>query len=169
MSKVEDKSKKLLIGTLVFNGLVTSSIRLYQIHPTEEAPNKSTERSVKSSKLPIHMILVPSLDKLDHDLLAQERMSAPDKGQADPTHDFIVASSALVNVVDSMRFEKDFLKKGVLLENLFSDEYTLNIIGNSEVEGLLVELAEIYTQQLKAANEGIKNTMVDCLKGLGAE
>jgi hypothetical protein len=44
----------------------------------------------------------------------------------------------------------------------------LNIIGNSEVEGLLVELAEICTQQLKAANEGIKNTIVDCLKELEA-
>ncbi|ORE08786.1 hypothetical protein BCV72DRAFT_322855, partial [Rhizopus microsporus var. microsporus] len=55
MSKVEDKSKKLLIGTLVFNGLVTSSIRLYQIHPTEVgtstflfSPTKETKVYVSS-------------------------------------------------------------------------------------------------------------------------
>lgn len=51
---------------------------------------------------------------------------------------------------------------------MFSDKDTLNIIGNSEIEGLLVELAEICTQQLKAANESIKNTIVDRLKELEA-
>jgi hypothetical protein len=96
---LKTNKKKLLIRTLVFNGLVTSSIRLDQIHPPEvgastflfsptketkaytshqEASNKPTDQSVKSLKLPIHMILMPSLDKLDLDLLAQERRSAPD-------------------------------------------------------------------------------------------
>jgi hypothetical protein len=44
--------------------------------------------------------------------------------------------------------------------------FRLNIVGDSELEGSLVELADICTQQLKAANESIKKIIVDCLKEL---
>lgn len=149
MSKVEDKSKKLLIGTLVFNGLVTSSMRLYQIYPTEVgtstflfSPAKETKVYVSSGS--IEQVSRTISQKLEitnsHDLDSQlrqvrSRLTSPrtyvssrfssqwteqaccrpytifallDKGQADPTHDFIVVSSALVNVVDSMRLRMIF-------------------------------------------------------------
>lgn len=81
-----------------------------------------------------------------------------------------------------MRFDRGLVKKSMLLESmvgtkeaisrillkhtldLFKDEDTLDIIGNSTVEVLLVELAEICTNQLKTANESVKNNIVECLK-----
>jgi hypothetical protein len=68
--------KPSLVGASTFLFSPTKETKAYTSH--QEASNKPTDQSVKSLKLPIHMILMPSLDKLDLDLLAQERRSAPD-------------------------------------------------------------------------------------------
>lgn len=77
-----------------------------------------------------------------------------------------------------MRFDKGIVKKSVLFEStagtketksrillkkllgMFKGENTLDIIGKSTAEGLLVGLAEICTNQLKTANESAKNNIL---------
>ncbi|GAA5801818.1 hypothetical protein HPULCUR_007272 [Helicostylum pulchrum] len=106
------------------------------------------------------------------------------RSQAEPATEAVVSSTVLNIIADCMRFDKGSLNKSKLLDSnlgkketrskllvdriltLFNDEDILRIIGNSEVEKLLVELAEICTQHLKVSNEGIKNNVLDCLKRL---
>lgn len=104
-----------------------------------------------------------------------------DKDQADFSNEFTLASNIFVSIADCMRFEKGIFKKAILLEiatvnevdtrtkkmikhflGLFKEKDTLNITGKPEVE----ELAEMCTQQLKSANESIKNNILDYLKGI---
>ncbi|GAA5816421.1 hypothetical protein MFLAVUS_009950 [Mucor flavus] len=107
-----------------------------------------------------------------------------DRDFADSKNDSVIASSLLVCIADCMRFEKGLLKRSRLLEialeqkmtstsklhqsilSMFNDDNIMNTIGNAQLEGLLVELAEICTHYLKAVNEGIKTNIINCLKEL---
>jgi hypothetical protein len=224
VSKIEDRSRKLIIGTMVFNALVTSSLRLDKDNAVPEVgastyeftPSKETSLyiSLRSMKAALETISKKAEISNPYDLDSQLRqvrsyLISPtsyicsrfssewtdalpfrpytiftliEKSSTEASLDYMVASSILLKIADCMRFkngvmEKDVLKEVVVGESetnakkiltqifdLYGNQDTLNLIGNRELEEILVELAKIATKQLKPANESIKLSIMERMK-----
>lgn len=216
ISKVEDQSKKLIIGTLlVFNALVTSSIILdinlpaevgaftFKFNPSNNTQLFLSTRSIESANKAIaHKAKVYALHDINCSLRqVRSRLTSPntytfarfhtewthyndsmpytiftiaDKPNADRNNSGIACARVLSTVANAMRFNEGNIDKTDIVDimagvkesaakaamtglvNLFEDKNKMNIIGNQEVESLLMNLAEICIRELKVANKNIK-------------
>ncbi|KAL9550810.1 hypothetical protein MBANPS3_004554 [Mucor bainieri] len=225
VNKVEDKSKKLIIGTLVFNVLITSSIRLDTKFPAEVgastfnfAPSKRTQLFLSSRSIEAANRAIAEKQQTYgmHDFMSTLRQvrtrftnpktytiarfstewthfagSMPytvftigDKPNVDSTNSNILCARALSLVANAVKFHdgilyksdftnlmlglKDSAGKTTLanLIQLFEKEDKMNIIGNSAVESLLMDMAQICTRELRVANDSVKQAIVEHMESL---